>query len=81
MNKSDFIITFGAVGVGDTKIKGLDLLMLAIEDFSDSTVNTLNVKIIIFGGVKKKSSMFGIDVIELGHISSELELAKIYSVK
>lgn len=77
----DFIITFGAIDGGASEIKGFDLLTEAIQLFSQSIDSLENIKIIIFGGKEKKlGSMFGVKTFELGHISSEVELAKIYSV-
>lgn len=76
----DFIITFGAIDGGASEIKGFDLLTEAIQLFSQSIDSLENIKIIIFGGKEKKlGSMFGVKTFELGHISSEIELAKIYS--
>lgn len=81
INKDDFVITFGAVGGGNSKVKGFDLLVLAISKFAGTFSDLSKVKIITFGGKEKKySSMFGFDVIELGHISNESELAKIFSL-
>ncbi|MBF9017751.1 MULTISPECIES: glycosyltransferase [unclassified Oceanispirochaeta] len=79
--KNNFIITFGAVKGSISNIKGFDLLISAIEKISIYLDDISMLKIITFGGkVKKKSTIFGIDVIEVGHISSESELAEIYSL-
>lgn len=80
INTEDFVITFGAVDGGTNRIKGFDLLIKAIQVFSEKRIPLERVKIVIFGGKEKKNSfMFGIKTIELGHISSEPELAQIYS--
>ena len=80
INKDDFVITFGAVNGSASKIKGFDLLLESIEFFTKSISSTNNVKIIVFGGKEKReSSISGIKTLELGHISSEIELAEIYS--
>ncbi|WP_196597858.1 glycosyltransferase [Aliivibrio fischeri] len=80
INTDDFVITFGAIDGGANRIKGFDLLIKAIQNFAEKSMSLEKVKIVIFGGKeKKRSSMFGIKTIELGHISSESELAKVYS--
>lgn len=80
INADDFVITFGAIG-GGSEIKGFDLLELAIQFFSEFVVAHDKIKIITFGGLKpRRGFMCGISIIELGHISSESELAKIYSI-
>lgn len=77
----DFVITFGAIDGGASGIKGFDLLTEAVQVFSESVDSLTKIKIITFGGKQKTSStMFGIKTIELGHISSEKELAHIYSL-
>jgi len=77
----DFVITFGAIDGGASEIKGFDLLTEAVQIFAETMSSLIKVKIIIFGGKNKKSStLFGIKTIELGHIFSETELAKIYSL-
>ena len=81
VDSDDFIILFGAVDGGVSKIKGFDLLVDAISIFSKSLNSTNKIKIITFGGREQKSGiMSGIKTIELGHISSETELADIYSL-
>ncbi|MCD9477845.1 glycosyltransferase [Photobacterium phosphoreum] len=81
ISPEDFVITFGAIDGGSSNIKGFDLLVEAIRYFSKQVDSRENIKIIIFGGKEKKyGSMFGIKTIELGHISSEPKLAKIYSI-
>lgn len=77
----DFVITFGAIDGGASEIKGFDLLTEAVQIFSESVDSQGKIKIIIFGGKQKKiDTMFGIKTFELGHISSEKELAHIYSL-
>jgi glycosyltransferase involved in cell wall biosynthesis len=77
----DFVITFGAIAGGASEIKGFDLLTEAVQIFSQSVGSLRKVKIITFGGkLKKSDTISGIKSIELGHISSEKELAHIYSL-
>ena len=77
----DFVITFGAIAGGASGIKGFDLLIEAVGIFSEFIGSLQKIKIITFGGKQKKSdTMFGIKSIELGHISYENELARIYSL-
>ena len=77
----DFVITFGAIDGSASEIKGFDLLTEAVQIFSESVESLGKIKIIIFGGKQKKiNTMFGIKTFELGHISSEKELAHIYSI-
>jgi len=81
IDKHDFVITFGAIGGTASKIKGFDLLSQAIEEFAATISGSINIKIIIFGGkIKRRTTMFGIDTFEVGHIASECELANIYSL-
>ncbi|WP_155866696.1 glycosyltransferase [Colwellia sp. PAMC 21821] len=78
---NDFVITFGAIDGGGSAIKGFDLLIDAIQLFASNLDSLRNIKIITFGGKNKNSGkLFGINTIELGHISSERELANIYSL-
>lgn len=77
----DFVIIFGAIDGGASVIKGFDLLTEAVQIFAKSVDSLKNIKIITFGGKHKQTStMFGIKCIEIGHISSEKELAHIYSI-
>jgi glycosyltransferase involved in cell wall biosynthesis len=81
ITSGDFVITFGAIGGVASSIKGYDLLTKAVQIFSETVDSLTNIKIIIFGGENKKiGEMFGIKTIEIGHISSESELAHIYSL-
>ncbi len=80
VNEKDFVILFGAVGGRINKLKGYDLLLAAISKFSNYVEYKSNIKIIIFGSKYRKCySISDITAIEIGVISSEEELAKIYS--
>ncbi|TMN78121.1 MULTISPECIES: glycosyltransferase [unclassified Pseudoalteromonas] len=81
LKHDDFVITFGAVDGSANLVKGFDLLLSALELFAASVDLKRKIKIVTFGGKDQhKSSVFGIQSIELGHIYSEAALASIYSL-
>ena len=78
----DFVFCFGAVGGKNNPLKGSHLLEKAFEvlisSLSESESN--KIKIITFGGSEQGSDkLCGVDVYQMGHISSPADLAEVYS--
>lgn len=74
-----FVILFGAIG-GASFLKGSDLLLDILESFSKRNVN-VNVCLVSFGGETIGRTKLGdFDCLNLGHISSRVDMASIYSL-
>lgn len=75
---SSFVILFGAIG-GASYLKGSDLLLAALEKLSLFNLKT-KLTLLTFGGKSTtQDTIFGFDVINLGHIHDKNYLASIYS--
>lgn len=80
--RADFVFCFGAADGKKNPLKGSDFLEKAFAALmsllSASVVN--KIKIITFGGSEKGAyKLCGVDVYQMGHISSPDDLADIYS--
>lgn len=76
-----FVIGFGAVSGSSNPLKGFDLLISALEKLTDSQVEKEQVVLLTFGANKidKRVESLGCKVINMGVISSPLNMAKFYN--
>lgn len=81
-NSEDFLFCFGAIGGKKNPLKGSELLEEAFAILMPSLSESVaeKIKIITFGGSEKGvDRLCGLDVYQMGHISSPADLAEIYS--
>ena len=76
-----FIFVYGAISGKKNKLKGMNLLNLAIKTLQSKELNIPISKIVLidFGGFKGDSELHGFRNISLGHINDRDYLAKLYS--
>ncbi|ASU36116.1 glycosyltransferase [Mucilaginibacter xinganensis] len=74
------IILFGAANIMDRR-KGISYLVDALSNFKDNYTGTDDIEIVIFGKNKAfDTSLFPFKVYEVGTISSQADLAELYSL-
>tara|TARA_Y200000002_G_C22674023_1_gene661285 strand:- start:57 stop:1313 length:1257 start_codon:yes stop_codon:yes gene_type:complete len=77
-----FIFVYGAISGKKNKLKGIDLLIMAIKLLQSKNLNIPISKIVLidFGGSKGNCELYGFRNISLGHINDTTYLAKLYSL-
>lgn len=80
INPKSKIILFGAANIMDRR-KGISYLMDALNDLKNNYANIQDIEIVIFGKNKSfDTSLFPFKVYEVGIISSQADLAELYSL-
>jgi glycosyltransferase involved in cell wall biosynthesis len=80
INPKAKIILFGAANIMDRR-KGISYLMDALNDLKNNYANVQDIEIVIFGKNKSfDTSLFPFKVYEVGIISSQADLAALYSL-
>jgi glycosyltransferase involved in cell wall biosynthesis len=80
INPKSKIILFGAANIMDRR-KGISYLMDALNDLKNNYDNVQDIEIVIFGKNKSfDTGLFPFKVYEVGIISSQADLAELYSL-
>ncbi|EKO3607649.1 glycosyltransferase [Vibrio metschnikovii] len=82
IDSSDIVITFGAIGGSKNPAKGSALLLEALNLLPDLIKLELKdrIKLVTFGNKAKKSINTPFPCIEIGHISEQIILSKVYGM-
>ena len=76
-----FVFVYGAISGKKNKLKGMNLLNMAIKLLKSKNLSIPDSKIVLidFGGLIGDSELYGFRNISLGHINDVVYLAKLYS--
>ncbi|EQB2600367.1 glycosyltransferase [Aeromonas salmonicida] len=82
IDSTDIVLTFGAVGGNKNPAKGAVSLLEALDilPFLVKPELVNKIKLIMFGGGSKGKIDLAFNCLEIGHITEEAELAKIYAM-